>query len=384
MKNRKLWLLLGGIVLVLVLALTPLMSGCAAPAEEPKPPVEEEKPPVEEEKPPEKVWELSYSTILPESHLASQAHFWVLDTIEERTNGRVLFTERYHTSQLFGPFDQLAGLSKGGVDLSLALALFAPAELDMAYGVSLPLFPDIALYLIAQTEMLRTHPALIEEATRNNIAFLSAELAAYYQLCSAEKNVTTAEDLAGMTLNVRGPLGLMLEPMGITPVNLSTQETYEAQERGLIDGYVGSLSDIHSFRIFEVSEYFIDLGLPPYNNTWATAMNLDTWNSLPPDIQLIIMDALDEATPYIFILQTEGDVSLAKDMVEAGIQFSQLPAADIEKIRATLPTVIDAWVDLKPEDEAARRQFIQDYLDIAERTTVPSDWLVYDPSVHFK
>jgi len=41
MKNRRLWLLVGGIVLALVLALTPLMSGCAEPAEEPKPPVEE-------------------------------------------------------------------------------------------------------------------------------------------------------------------------------------------------------------------------------------------------------------------------------------------------------------------------------------------------------
>jgi len=375
-KKRKLWLLLGGIVLALVLAVTPLMAGCAAPAEE-------EKPPVEEEKPPEKVWELTYSTFMMSANVTVIAHNHLMDEIEKRTNGRVLFTERYHSAQLFSAIDTLKGLSKGGCHMAPTVAAFAPAELDLLCSFGPLLVDDGGVYLRAKTEMLRTDPRLIEEATRSNIHVLAADLVVFWQVCTTEKRLTKFEDLAGLKLIGPGSFTALIDAWGGTPMTLAPPEQYEATERGLIDGGFHGISDTYSTRLYEVSKYFTEIGIGPYDGTWSTSVNLDTWNSFPPDIQKIFHDEIDKITPYAFEIQRKDDAESVKAFREAGMILETAPDEMIQKVKALAPVAIDWWVNIKPEEEAARRQFIQDFLDIAARTTVPAEW-DYDPREYFK
>jgi len=374
MKNRKLWLLVGGIILVLVLAVTPLMAGCA--------PAEEEKPPVEEEKPPEKVFELVYSTLMPEVSVPWLAHSWWMDEIEKRTNGRVLFTERYHSAQLFGGIDALSGLGRGVCNVAPIFPVFTPAELNMLGGVGLPLAVDNAgVQLMAKTEMMRTDSRLIEEATRNNIYLLAADLTGFWHVATTEKHITKFEDLAGLELWTILPY-LVAAWDGI-PVVLDAPEIYGAVEKGVVGGTLHLISDVYAFRIFELCKYYTEVGIGPFDATWTTSVNLDTWNSFPSDIQKIFHDTIDATTPYCFEIQKINDANFVKVFREAGMILDTLPPEEIAKVKALAPAIADWWVNLIPEQAEARQQLVQDFLDIAARTTVPPEW-DYDPRIYFK
>jgi len=377
MKNRKLWLLVGGILLVLVLAVTPLMAGCAAPAEE-------EKPPVEEEKPPEKVFELVYSSIVPETNTCWLAYTLFMDNVEKKTNGRVLFTGRYHSGQLFGGFDVLTGIGRGGCDMAAVFGAFNPGELDMLSGLGLPLTSDNGgKELLVKTEMLKTNPLLIEEATRNNIRYQAAIVTGYWHLATVDKPITKLEDLEGLTLYAAGSHAVLVGEWGGAAVQLGLTEVYEAAERGLIDGIIHVLADVYALREYEVCKYFTEIGLGPWNVTMTNAVNLDTWNSLPPDIQKIIDEELVATVPYVFELQRKNDAEQVEVFREAGMILSTFPPEEIAKVRALAPAIVDAWVNLKPEEAAARQQFAQDFLDRVAKATAPAEW-AYDPTVLFK
>ena len=133
----------------------------------------------------------------------------------------------------------------------------------------------------------------------------------------------------------------------------------------------------------QVGEYLIEVGLGPYNVGWATSVNLDTWNNLPPNIQKIFEDTIDETIPFMFELQRENDAEQIKAFREASVIVYTLAPAELQKIKALAPLMIDSWVNLKPEESAARRQFIQDYIDLSTKVTVPPGW-EYDPRPLFK
>ena len=106
-------------------------------------------------------------------------------------------------------------------------------------------------------------------------------------------------------------------------------------------------------------------------------------NSFPPDIQKIIEDAFDESIPYLFNLQREMDAVQTQAFKDNGMVLSTLPPEDLAKVKQLAQVAIDSWVNLKPDEEDARRQLVSDFLDVVARTTVPSGW-EYDSRMYFK
>jgi TRAP-type transport system periplasmic protein len=69
----------------------------------------------------------------------------------------------------------------------------------------------------------------------------------------AKKPVRVLEDLAGLKLRVGTPiLATMVKALGATPVNIAAPETYNALERGVVDGTIFPWESISSFNLAEV------------------------------------------------------------------------------------------------------------------------------------
>src|SRR4030067_1822248 len=60
-------------------------------------------------------------------------------------------------------------------------------------------------------------------------------------------------------------------------------------ERGALDGEIIMLDLAHIFKHYEVSKHYTHVGLGSIVVITVTA-NIDAWNSLPPDIQKIMVD----------------------------------------------------------------------------------------------
>ena len=160
---------------------------------------------------------------------------------------------------------------------------------------------------------------------------------------TTKKPVRTLEDLKGM--QIRCPPGLeaeSLKALGATPVSVPMPEVYTALERGMVDGATISWNAVDSFKLYEVTKYDHNNNELCYAFT-TVAMNLDTWNSLPPDIQKII----DDLSPWAQELQHQ----YMDDEVQTGIAdakgkgntFIDLTSQEKARWVAAVKPVQDAW-----------------------------------------
>ncbi len=108
-------------------------------------------------------------------------------------------------------------------------------------------------------------------------------------LYTKNKPVKNMKDLQGLKVRDTGAYRVqMWKLVGASPIAMPMPDVYDAADKGVIEGSVGGFSGIGTFRHYEVFNTWIDLpGMVP--SQFGVMMNLDKWNSLPPDIQQAIL-----------------------------------------------------------------------------------------------
>ncbi|WP_010140109.1 TRAP transporter substrate-binding protein [Oceanicola sp. S124] len=106
-------------------------------------------------------------------------------------------------------------------------------------------------------------------------------------LHTADTPVSTLADMKGLKL--RRPtqvVGTLLENLGAEPVGLPAPNTYEALQRGAIDGYMLPWESVESFRLAELSNYHTEFGF--YALAFVATMNKAKYESLSPEAKAAI------------------------------------------------------------------------------------------------
>jgi TRAP-type C4-dicarboxylate transport system substrate-binding protein len=103
----------------------------------------------------------------------------------------------------------------------------------------------------------------------------------------SRRPVRSAEDVKGLKIRATGNAGKIFKSLGAIPVGMPVVEMYSALETGVVDAYSISEHVTGDYRLYELVDYFTQLNV--YTLIFATVMNVDKWNSLPPDIQKQIM-----------------------------------------------------------------------------------------------
>jgi len=109
-----------------------------------------------------------------------------------------------------------------------------------------------------------------------------------FNLFTTKKPVRNQADIKGMKIReLAGPPSEMLKLLGANPMLIPMPGCYEAAEKGVIDGQTASWSAVSGFKLYEPYNYWTDVSTTVAG--FVIAMNKETWNSLPPDIQEAIM-----------------------------------------------------------------------------------------------
>ncbi|PJE32080.1 TRAP-type C4-dicarboxylate transport system, substrate-binding protein [Pseudooceanicola antarcticus] len=106
-------------------------------------------------------------------------------------------------------------------------------------------------------------------------------------LHTGDKPVSTLADMKGLKL--RRPtqvVGTLLENLGAEPVGMPAPNTYEALQRGAIDGYMLPWESVESFRLAELSNYHTEFGF--YALAFVATMNKAKYESLSPEAKAAI------------------------------------------------------------------------------------------------
>jgi TRAP-type C4-dicarboxylate transport system substrate-binding protein len=175
------------------------------------------------------------------------------------------------------------------------------------------------------------------------------------------------EDLAGLKIRTGTPmLGTMVKALGGTPVHLAAPETYNALERGVVDGTIFPWEAVFSFNLAEVLRHHtvVDLWVAPL----ITLMNQKRYDSLPPDLRQVL-DNLSgawaaEFTGTVWDQNENRGIEVAK---KAGATVYTVPPEERQRWAARFKGLEDEWVAGMEARKLPGRQFLSDLREAIKR-----------------
>lgn len=323
MKGKKSLVL--SICLVLVLAALSL-TACAKPA------------------PPPKVFELVASNPFPAAESSNKYLLIPLaEKIEEATGGQVKIA--VHPGGALGKAaDHFDMATSGIVDIAISCQAYTRGQFPLSSVVELPFLANCG------ESGSRIMWGLYEKFPEFRAEYKDVKVLGLYcygsnQVLLAKKPVYTLDDMKGLKIRGTGEVqGDMIKRMGAVPLSMPAPEIYESLDKGVIDGVFFAYGAQRGFRFFEVIDYATTANL--FVGPEFLVMNLDTWNSLPADIQKTIDKLTGERAAIMGGQGYDSEEELGiQDCLNAGVEIYELPPDELAKWRDLCVSIMwGAWV----------------------------------------
>ncbi|CAD5375158.1 ABC transporter substrate-binding protein [Rubrivivax sp. A210] len=169
---------------------------------------------------------------------------------------------------------------------------------------------------------------------------------AYFELgfrniTNGKRPIAKVEDLAGLKLRVI-PNAINVDwvkAVGANPTPMAFPEVYAGLEQKAIDGQENPFSVILANKFFEVQKH---LAVTNHQyNPQSLVMSKKVWDTLAADQKKIIQDAANEAAKYERQVNRDAAAGQLAELKKAGMQVTELPAAEQAKLREKFKPVID-------------------------------------------
>lgn len=197
----------------------------------------------------------------------------------------------YSDSTLVAPADVLTGLQTGIVDAAEIVTELFVDQRPLIPILSMP-FMGLGSWqegaqILAQVSA--EYPELANEWSDFHVLFW--EIKSNMQIHS-QRSVKQPQDLQGVRVISHGALGDLINEIGGESVNFATPDWYLSLDKGLVNAMFMDWGAIYEMKCHEFLKFHTDSPEGISLGIGFCAMNLDTWNSLPPGIQ----DAITQAS----------------------------------------------------------------------------------------
>lgn len=291
------------------------------------------------------------ATINRGDHIHTRTLNYLAELVEERSDGRLTMTV-YPDAQLGGASELYEGTIEGAIDLvSLDPGWFAEHHEEFDILDSFYLFKNGDHYKEIMNEPGRL--SFFEDLLRERPG-----LETIYYVGGFERNILSTfainsiEDLDGQNFRSREVAAEMdwWSALGANPIPIAYEEVYTAIQTGTVEGSQSSINAILEMGFAEVAGYLartqhvfnINLGV----------MNMDTYNSMDPELQNILKESAREAQmKFIDEAMGEQDDLLDQLVAEYGVTVTYPDTAPF--VEASQGLVVDKAVELGIEDIVA-------------------------------
>ncbi|WP_068314155.1 TRAP transporter substrate-binding protein [Polycladidibacter hongkongensis] len=232
----------------------------------------------------------------PESNHMHKAWQKFEEIVEKRTNGDIE-VEIYPAGQLGEGRELLEFVQMGEIDLNAEAVGVLSGWDDIFAATELP-------YTFASREVARKvflgeyGDWLAEKMEPIGLKSMGWFEIGIRQLTNSRGAVYTPDDVDGLklrTMQVDAHITAWSK-LGANPMPMASGEVYSALQQGVIDAQENPLSNIRSMRTHEVNKY-ISLTNHVYS-AYTVVMNPAKFESLSPEQQTIVSDAVLEASEY--------------------------------------------------------------------------------------
>jgi TRAP-type C4-dicarboxylate transport system substrate-binding protein len=320
-----------GFVLVVVLASALALGGCAA---QPTPPAQ--KPTAPSTTPaPAKVIELKLGHHNPPTGRTTVKYIdaWA-KKVEAATNGQVKITS-YPAEALFKSKDAFDATIGGVTDIAWSQLGNYPGVFWPSTVLEQPFLSLTSGKIDGKErsggavnsriiqELYDTLPEM--QAEWKNVKLLFIHCSDPFVLFTSKKQVKNINDLKGLKLReLAGSKTEMWKLLGAVPSNVAMPETYEAVDKGVLDGASLPWAAMATYKLYEVTRYW---GVGTSSGEYFMMMNNEKWNSLPPDIQKAIMSVSGVAGA-----EFAGDAGWGNDVREELLAAAEKAGKPMQKV----------------------------------------------------
>ncbi|NRF71608.1 TRAP transporter substrate-binding protein [Aquincola sp. S2] len=168
---------------------------------------------------------------------------------------------------------------------------------------------------------------------------------AYYelgfrQITNSKRPITKVEDVAGLKLRViPNPINVdWVSALGANPTPLPFPELYAALEQKAVDGQENPVATINGAKLYEVQKY-MTLTNHQYNPQ-SVVISKKFWDTLSADEKKLVQDAALESARHQRELSRSAAAGILDNLKKAGMQVSELPPAELAKLREKMKPVI--------------------------------------------
>ena len=305
----------------------------------------------------------------------------VSERVSSGTNYEINWIKSYGGS-VISLGNELQGIQDGLVDIGCIIQVFEAARLPlqtMAYNMPFS-GSDPIIMADLMKQLMAKYPeftAIYEQ--KYNQKYIGGGVSDPYGLYST-KEIKTLKDAAGLKIGAAGINLCWIEGSGAVGVQTSLNDTYQNLQTNVCQATIQPTRSCVNLKVYEVAPYYLDtnFNVIPFFN--AITVNLDTWNSLPAEVQKILSEVgaqyLDYEAEYITQIHEED----LKTLKTHGCTVTELSRDEQEKWAASLPDIVNQLVVRLNENGYKGAEIVESYYTILESHGIKRvrDWKIND------
>ncbi|WP_417683887.1 C4-dicarboxylate TRAP transporter substrate-binding protein [Roseibium sp.] len=324
----------------------------------------------------------SHPTVIPwigmiKSHFMARTD----EILAEKGNYRIEWNEAFG-GQLYKANATLSSVEEGITDIGWVFSFLEAAKLPLSQASSYAPFatanPPAQLEVMA--DLLENNEAFKKEWEQYNLKVLGLTSTDMYDIYT-KKPLAGIDDVDGMKLSAPGVLGTWLRGTGANAVDGALTTFYTDIQTGVSDGVLSLALGALPTKIYEVAPYInrFDAGVA---FSGAVAINRDSWDGLPEEVQQAMIEAGEYYTEAHGKDLVERHEFALNKMVELGasqetpVQIIEMPQEQREAWVSKLPDLAGEWADELEKQGQPARAFLSAYMDgLRARGETPiRDW----------
>jgi TRAP-type C4-dicarboxylate transport system substrate-binding protein len=307
--------------------------------------------------------ELKLSHWTPPAHVNQKVYLPWAEMIAKKSGGRLKVTV-FPGAVLGKPADHWDMAQNGVVDITWGTHNYTAGRFPLTSAMDLPFQIKTAK---GGSRALHEFYLKHLQKEHDKVKVLWLQVPAPFQLHMVKKVVLSPDDLAGLRIRTGGgQLSEIVKALGAVPIALSVPETYNALERGVVDGTILPYEAAKAFKLAEVTKQVVDVRM--FTASQFTVMNLAKYNGLPDDLKKVIDEVSGSwAAEYAGAIWDQGEVEGLDAMAKAGVQLHKL--TDAQRVAWTAKTKIveEDWIKATEAKGLPARQALADLRELIKK-----------------
>ena len=282
---------------------------------------------------------LSYANFPPATTFPCvQMERWK-EEVEKRTNRKVI-VNTFPGGTLLGAKNMMDGVIAGQADIGNLCMAYQPGRFMITNATSLPVgIPDAFTGSHVLWDLYNKY----RPRSFAKVKVLTMFTTAPANIMS-KKPVRRLADLRGLDLRASGGAAQILKAWGANQVGMPMSATPEALQKGVVQGLFSSLEVMKDLKFAELCRYvtMTDTVIYPF----AVVLNMDTWRSLPKDVQDVLTDLSKEQAAWTGrYMDNHVKESIEWSRRTYQVEFIRIPTTERPEWDRKLKPIEEAWIN---------------------------------------